>query len=53
MEQRKDFTHFNGEGRVRMVDVGPKGITRRTATAAGRVLVSPGTFALIRSGGMN
>ena len=35
-----------------MVDVGPKGITRRTATAAGRVLVSPGTFALIRSGGM-
>ena len=35
-----------------MVDVGSKGITRRTATAAGRVLVSPGTFALIRSGGM-
>lgn len=35
-----------------MVDVGPKGISRRTATAAGRVLVSPGTFALIRSGGM-
>ena len=35
-----------------MVDVGPKGITRRTATAAGRVLVSPGTFALICSGGM-
>ena len=35
-----------------MVDVEPKGITRRTATAAGRVLVSPGTFALIRSGGM-
>ena len=33
MEQRKDFTHFNVEGRARMVDVGPKGITRCTATA--------------------
>ena len=35
-----------------MVDVGEKPETRRTATAAARVLVSPQTFALIRSGGM-
>ena len=52
MEQAKDFTHFNEDGRAKMVDVGPKGVTRRTATAAGRVLVNPETFRLIRSGGM-
>ncbi|MCD8004314.1 MAG: cyclic pyranopterin monophosphate synthase MoaC [Oscillospiraceae bacterium] len=48
----EDFTHFNEEGRAKMVDVGDKPPTRRTAVAAGRVLVSPETFALIRSGGM-
>ena len=47
-----EFTHFNDEGRARMVDVGDKNITRRTATAAARVLVNRETFALIRSGGM-
>ena len=47
-----DFTHFNDEGRARMVDVGEKAVTRRTATAAARVLVSRTTFDLIRSGGM-
>jgi len=47
-----DFTHFNEEGRAKMVDVGEKGVTRRTATAGARVLVSRDTFALIRSGGM-
>lgn len=48
----QDFTHFNDQGRARMVDVGEKAPTRRTAAAAARVLVSPETFALIRSGGM-
>lgn len=47
-----DFTHFNGEGRARMVNVGEKDETQRTATAAATVQVSPETFALIRSGGM-
>ena len=47
-----DFTHFDDQGRARMVDVGEKPVTRRTATAAGRVLVSDRTLALIRSGGM-
>ena len=47
-----DFTHFNDQGRARMVDVGEKGETHRTATAAGRVLVNRMTFDLIRSGGM-
>ena len=47
-----DFTHFNEQGRAKMVDVGEKPLSRRTATAAGRVLVNEQTFALIRSGGM-
>lgn len=48
----KDFTHFNEEGRGKMVDVGEKEQTRREAVAAVRVLVNPETFSLIRSGGM-
>ena len=48
----RDFTHFNGEGRACMVDVGEKEPTRRTAVAAGRVLINRETFALIRSGGV-
>ena len=52
MENSKDFTHFNGQGRAKMVNVGKKEITHRTATAAARVLVSPETFQLIQSGGM-
>ena len=47
-----DFTHFNDQGRAKMVDVGEKNITRRTATAMARVLVNENTFALIESGGM-
>ena len=47
-----EFTHFNEQGRAKMVDVGQKNVTRRTAVAAARVLVNPHPFALIRSGGM-
>ena len=47
-----DFTHFNEQGRAKMVDVGEKHISRRTAVAEARVLVSDETFSLIRSGGM-
>ena len=48
----EDFTHFNENGRARMVDVSDKAETARTAVAFGRVLVNAETFALIRSGGM-
>ena len=48
----EDFTHFNEEGRARMVDVSEKAPTVRKATAACRVLVNEHTFSLIRSGGM-
>ena len=47
-----DFSHFNESGRARMVDVSGKAETVRTATAAGRVLVSRDTFELIKTGGM-
>lgn len=47
-----DFTHFNEQGRAKMVDVGEKPVTARTAVAAARVLVNWNTFDLIRSGGM-
>ena len=47
-----DFTHFNEEGHAKMVDVGEKIESRRTAVAAARVLVNKNTFDLIRSGGM-
>ena len=47
-----EFTHFNEQGRAKMVDVGEKPLTQRVAVAAGRVLVDPETFRLIRSGGM-
>lgn len=47
-----DFTHFNEQGRAKMVDVGVKPVSRRTAVAAASVLVNKETFALIKSGGM-
>ena len=47
-----DFTHFNEQGRAKMVDVGEKPVTTRTAVAAARVLVNEHTFELIKTGGM-
>ena len=48
----QDFTHFDERGGARMVNVGEKPATQRTAVAAGRVLVNGHTFELIRTGGM-
>ncbi len=47
-----DFTHFNQEGRARMVNVGEKAPTCRTAEAGARIYVNQKTFGLIRSGGV-
>ncbi len=52
MKNMDDFTHFNEQGRAKMVDVGEKESSCRTAVAAARVLVNKETFALIKSGGM-
>lgn len=46
-----DFTHFNDQGRAKMVNVGDKEITSRCAVAGATVLVSKETFELIRCGG--
>ena len=48
----EDFTHFDETGRAKMVDVGEKSITQRTAKAAGRVIINKRTFELISTGGM-
>ena len=47
-----DLTHFNEQGRARMVDVTEKAVTHRTAIAAGEIHVSPETMAHIKNGTM-
>ena len=44
------FTHFDAEGKARMVDVSAKAATERVATAKGRVRLQPETLALIEQG---
>jgi cyclic pyranopterin phosphate synthase len=39
-----DFTHLDDQGRVRMVDVGDKNETRRTAEAEGIIVMQPDTL---------
>lgn len=46
-----ELTHVNEQGRARMVDVSGKARTHRTATAAGKVRMSPKTVELVRTGG--
>ena len=47
-----DFTHFNTEGRAKMVDVSEKSSTVRTAVAEATVVLSERTFKLVMDGGM-
>ena len=47
-----ELTHFNGQGRARMVDVTEKAETFRTALAEGVVRMSRETLELVRTGGM-
>lgn len=44
------LTHFNEEGRARMVDVSEKAATLRIATAAGAIYMNTTTLAMIREG---
>ena len=46
------FTHFDKEGKARMVDVSDKAETERSATAKGSVIMQPATLALIKEGGV-
>ena len=46
------FTHLDAKGNARMVDVGAKKVTARTATARGRIHVSAATLKAINEGGV-
>ncbi len=46
--ENKKLTHVDDKGAARMVDVGDKPISARTAVAAGKVLMKPETLRLIR-----
>jgi len=46
----KELTHLDDRGHARMVDVGRKGDTRRTAVASGRLRMSPATRARVLAG---
>src|SRR3954451_10503336 len=49
-ESKREFTHLDDQGAARMVDVSGKDVSVRTATASGRVLVSPQVVAMLREG---
>ncbi len=40
----QEFTHLDADGKVRMVDVGAKADTVRTAVACGRISMTPSTL---------
>ena len=46
----KVFTHLNDEGQAHMVDVSDRGISTRTATASGKVLLSNAVISMLRDG---
>jgi cyclic pyranopterin phosphate synthase len=47
-----EFTHLDAQGAARMVDVSGKEVSVRTATASGRVTVSPEVIELLRGSGV-
>ena len=44
------LSHVDGRGRARMVDIGPKAVTRRVAAASAFVKLKPETLRLIETG---
>jgi len=49
---KKTLTHLDLSGKARMMDIGDKPVSNRTAIARGEVLMSGETLELIRSGNM-
>ncbi|MCU1423202.1 MAG: bifunctional molybdenum cofactor biosynthesis protein MoaC/MoaB [Microbacteriaceae bacterium] len=47
-----ELSHLDADGRARMVDVGAKAITDRSATAGGRLTTTPEVIGLVRADGM-
>jgi cyclic pyranopterin phosphate synthase len=52
MDDQARLTHLDESGAARMVDVSAKDVTARSATASGRVLVSPEVIGLLRGDGV-
>ncbi len=52
VDKESVFTHFDGEGNARMVDVSDKSETRREALAAGHISMSAQAYTLVKSGSM-
>lgn len=50
MADEKKFSHVDDAGNARMVDVGAKEITSRTAIAEGKVVMSPATYQMVLEG---
>jgi len=50
MTEESPLTHFNEQGRARMVDISDKQETSRSATARTTVTMQPATLALIKEG---
>lgn len=49
-EEAPSPTHFDSEGKVRMVDVSEKAATERVAVAKGAVVMKPATLEMIKKG---
>ncbi len=49
-KRASSLSHLDAFGNARMVDVGDKDVTERTAVAAGEVRMLPETLALVRAG---
>ncbi|MDO7907236.1 cyclic pyranopterin monophosphate synthase MoaC [Paenibacillus sp. JX-17] len=49
----ENFTHFNEQGRARMVDISGKDLTVRTAAAVSKVVMHPDTLKAIKQGGIS
>ncbi len=47
-----EFTHFDESGNARMVDVGEKADTKRSATAVGKIRMSRTCFEMVKAGTM-
>lgn len=45
-----EFTHFNDQGRAKMVDISDKEVTKREATATSMVTMLPSTLQQIKAG---
>ncbi|WP_412546744.1 cyclic pyranopterin monophosphate synthase MoaC [Maricaulis sp. MIT060901] len=50
MSSNSGLTHQDSDGRIRMVDVGDKAVTTRTAIARARISMAPCAFRAIREG---